>query len=101
MSNERKSKTSIADAIVRSFESPNVIDSNFENANIVDVLGRLASATHCIAKSLYPIGAMPGEDRTGGRVSSLTEAVMGIAAGLCNIADSIDNLASAVREKNN
>jgi hypothetical protein len=37
-------------------------------------------------------------DATGGHVESLTEAAMGITAGLCRIADAIDGLADAIRE---
>lgn len=37
-----------------------------------------------------------GNDATGGYVTSLTEAVMGITAGLCKIADAIDGLSAAV-----
>lgn len=37
-------------------------------------------------------------DESGGHVTSLTEAVMGMTAGLCRIADSISELAEAVRE---
>jgi len=39
-----------------------------------------------------------GKDATGGHVECLTEAVMGVTAGLCRIADAISDLASAVRE---
>ena len=37
-----------------------------------------------------------GPDETGGHVASLTEAVMGMTAGLIRIAEAIDGLASAV-----
>lgn len=42
--------------------------------------------------------AAPGHDETGGTVSSLTEAVMGVTAGLCRVAEAIGDLAEAVRE---
>ena len=38
-----------------------------------------------------------GHDETGGTVTCLTEAVMGVTAGLCKIAEAIDGLADAVR----
>jgi hypothetical protein len=38
-----------------------------------------------------------GHDASGGYVTSLTEAVMGVTAGLCRIAESIDGLSDAVR----
>ncbi|TXH51882.1 MAG: hypothetical protein E6Q97_17540 [Desulfurellales bacterium] len=37
--------------------------------------------------------AAPGTDETGGHVNSLTEAVMGVTAGLCKIAEAIEYLA--------
>ena len=44
--------------------------------------------------------ASPGEDATGGTVASLSESVMGVTAGLVQIADAINNLAEAVRGNN-
>jgi hypothetical protein len=70
----------------------------------------LNGAAHAIGTAITPHAA-PGTDETGGTVTSLTEAVMGITAGLCRIAyaidnagldrvaEAIDNLASAVRER--
>lgn len=43
--------------------------------------------------------ASPGNDASGGVIYSLTESVMGITAGLFRIAESIDNLAEAVRQR--
>lgn len=40
-------------------------------------------------------------DETGSHVESLTEAVMGMTAGLCQIANAIENLADAMREVHN
>lgn len=51
-----------------------------------------------IAKAITPFGVGMGEDATGGKVASLTEAVMGITAGLCKVAEAIGDLAEAVRE---
>ncbi len=42
--------------------------------------------------------AAPGTDETGGTINSLTEAVMGVTAGLCRVASSISDLAEAVAE---
>lgn len=39
--------------------------------------------------------ASPGKDATGGHVESLTEAVMGVTAGLVAIASAIERLAEA------
>lgn len=55
-------------------------------------LGRLANA-------ITPLDALPGTDDTGGVVGSLTEAAIGITAGLVRIADAINDLAEAVRER--
>ena len=87
-----------ADALVRTLESPNVCDSNMENANVVDVINYLANATSRIAKAITPPIA-GGQDEAGGHVESLTEAVMGITKGLCLIASSIESLAEAIRER--
>jgi hypothetical protein len=40
-----------------------------------------------------------GHDASGGFVTSLTEAVMGVTAGLCRIADAIENHTAAMAEK--
>jgi hypothetical protein len=42
--------------------------------------------------------AAPGTDACGGRVDSLTEAAMGITAGLVKVSMAIESLADAVRE---
>jgi len=51
-----------------------------------------------IAKAIGGSGS-PGHDAAGGTVDSLTEAVMGTTAGLVQIAEAINNLAEAVRER--
>ncbi|MFZ1538868.1 MAG: hypothetical protein WAT23_15985 [Chromatiaceae bacterium] len=76
-------------ALERCFISPNVADSNFEAANLVDVIQRLSEQTCKIARAITPKDSMAGEDATGGRVISLTEAVMGVTAGLVRIANAI------------
>lgn len=52
-----------------------------------------------LARSITPLTAATGRDATGGTVLSLTEAVMGVTAGLVRIADAIGDLADAVRER--
>ena len=89
----------IAVALEQCFISPNVSDSNFESANLVDVVQRLADKTGSVAKAICPQDAMAGKDAAGGHVGSLTEAVMGMTAGLVRIAEAIDGLADAVRER--
>lgn len=53
-----------------------------------------AEAVTRLANSISP-NISGGQDAAGGYVTSLTEAVMGITAGLVKIATAIDNLASA------
>lgn len=52
-----------------------------------------------IANAITPYTAEGNNDATGGYVRSVSEAIMGITAGLCRVADSISDLASAVRDK--
>ena len=42
----------IAAAINDSFSSPNVVDKNLENANIVDVLDRIGDGLFAIARAI-------------------------------------------------
>jgi hypothetical protein len=77
--------------------SPNECDSNGESANLVDGLFAAARSARAVALAITPEAA-PGHDESGGTVLSLTEAVMGITAGLHRIAESIGDLAEAVRE---
>lgn len=60
----------------------------------------VSGACKLIANAITPTGVLGGRDATDGIVSSLTEAVMGVTAGLCKIAESIENLAEAIREGN-
>lgn len=86
-----------AEAIARAFESEAVAGNDLNSANVVDVLAHLAQATACVARSITPPDAIGNEDACGGHVESLTEAVMGMTGGLARIADSISELADAVR----
>ena len=88
-----------AESLERCFISPNVVDSNFEHANVVDVLDRMASCVGAVANAITPSDASAGNDATGGRVRSLTEAVMGLTAGMVRISQAIHGLADAVRER--
>lgn len=90
---------STADAIVRTLESPNVIDSNFEPANVVDVLNHLSNATGRVAKAVTPSEGVDVDKGADSQVTSLTEAVVGMTKGLFAIAKSIDSLAEAVKER--
>lgn len=87
----------ISEALRDSFISPNVADSNLEAANVVDVIQGLATSARRIASAISA-DAAPGHDATGGVVASLTEAVMGITAGLMAVAESNEAIADAIRE---
>ena len=57
----------------------------------------VAEAIRSVAYAVLPRTSVAGTDAAGGSVISLTEAVMGVTAGLHAIAESIDGLAQAVR----
>ncbi len=81
----------VADAIRESF-----IDYETEgHPCITEAIGDLVKAAHSVAHAITPRDASPGPSAvTGdGRVGSLTEAVMDVAAGLKAIADAIGGLA--------
>jgi hypothetical protein len=83
-------------AIRNTLRSVNVLDSNMEPANVVDVIDRLATNVGQVATGIWP-DVIPGNDEAGGCVGSLSEAVMGITAGLCKVAEAIELLAMEVR----
>lgn len=93
-----KQRDALADAIRDTLISPNVSDCNGEPANVVDAIVDLARSGSWVANAIMPSGASPGQDETGGSVASLTEAVMGVTAGLVKIASAIHDLADTVRE---
>lgn len=51
-----------------------------------------------IANAITPQGVCEGKDAAGGTVGSLTEAVMGITAGLYAISGSLDMVANALED---
>lgn len=51
---------------------------------IADALNNIAAALWGVAHSILPADASRGTDATGGTVSSLTEAVMGVTAALAS-----------------
>jgi hypothetical protein len=86
--------------IAENLESQNVPypgSRDGHGASVADLLGELALATDRVALAITP-DASPGTDASGGVVMSLTEAVMGITSGLHSVAESISDLAQAVRE---
>ena len=82
-------KSLIAQAIVESLISPNVSDSNLEAANLVDVGDEISRALWKLART---------EDRDGqpGTLVAHGEAIKEAAR---IIADALDNLAQAMRER--
>ncbi len=69
-----------------------------DTATIVDAINNLANQTRNIADAVTPLGAGGGTDATGGCVTSLTEAVMGVTGAGVRIAGAIESLAGAIRE---
>ena len=69
------------------------------NADFDSDLGEALDAGFSkLARAITPLSALAGTDAAGGHVESLTEAVMGVTAGLVQIAEAIGDLAEAVRE---
>ena len=71
------------------------MDGDFDSEIAIAVAGGLTK----LARAITPLSALAGTDAAGGRVESLTEAIMGVTAGLVQIADAIGDLAEAVRER--
>lgn len=57
-----------------------------------ELVGAVGSVGRAITAS-----AAPGHDEMGSHVESLTEAVMGVTAGLVRIADALGDVAEAIR----
>ena len=85
----------IADAIGEAF----AYGGEERDTNLVEAIIGLAYNTRKIATAITPRDALPGYDATGGTITSLTEAVMGMTGGLVQIADAIQSLAEAVNQK--
>lgn len=88
----------IAASLDRCFISANVSDSNMEPANVVDVIERAANNLNRIAVAITPTVA-GATTPNGIYVGSLTEAMIAVADSMARIAESISDLASAVRER--
>jgi hypothetical protein len=94
----RELSAQIGETACECLVSQAVLNSNGDAANLADVVHGLVRATRAVADSITPSDAAPGHDATGGTVASLTEAVMGVTAGLYAIASAIGELAGAVRD---
>lgn len=88
----------IADAIHHCLVSANVVDSNGEHANVVDVIDSAASNLLALTRAITPLDAVAMQTPGGGRVGSLTEAVIYVAESLGRIASAISELSDAVRD---
>lgn len=66
------------------------------NEELLESIDEAARAISRVANAITPTSALVSPDETGAYVSSLTEAAMGITAGLCRIAESIETLAGSV-----
>ncbi len=69
-----------------------------ESDKLAQALDHLSKTVGSVGKAITPTDALAGHDATGGVITSLTEAVMGVTAGLVQIAQAINGLADAVRE---
>jgi hypothetical protein len=81
----------VAKAIRENFSSPNVSDSNFEAANIVDVI---ANGSTAIARALNRLGNADASTPMGG----LEAHGAAILEAADKIAGAIHDLAAAIRE---
>jgi len=72
--------------------------SEMDNDELKNMVERMQWSLGRLAGAITPTDALPDDDVMGGKVSSLTEAVMGRSAGLVRIAEAIDGLADAVRD---
>ena len=61
-------------------------------------INELARQAGRIASAIHPPDTMGGHDETGGYVTSLTEAVMGVTKALTLIANSNHDIADGLRE---
>ena len=57
--------------------------------------GKVAEALDDLRRAITVVSA-PGHDAAGGTVACLTEAVMGVTAGLVKIAEAIDGLSLSI-----
>jgi hypothetical protein len=65
-------------------------------ADKADLTRELVYAVRRLGDAITP-NVVGCQDAAGGHVESLTEAVMGVTAGLVRIADALEELADAVR----
>lgn len=89
----------IINTLENCFISTGQSKSPFDPINIATAMNRAAYNLKHIAESITPT-AIPMRTPDGGQVGSLTEAVIYTAQSLEGIAAAIQDLAEAVRERN-
>lgn len=90
--------TDLCDTLEMCFRTKFEESRGEENANITDVLGQLARNVKGVYEAIT-VTAVAGTDAAGGHVSCLTEAVMGVTAGLFQIAAALESVADALASK--
>jgi hypothetical protein len=93
----RTATNPIAEALQNVLVSPNVSDSNGEAANLVDVLGNLASAVWFAHGWRTDPSRRP--NAIEGHGEAIKEAARSIESGLESVATAIDGLAIAILDR--
>jgi acyl-coenzyme A thioesterase PaaI-like protein len=86
------------EGLFAAFLSPNVKDPDGQPLNVVDVIIDLAWNVRKVAHAITPQDVGPGSDNHGGVVTSLTEAVMSVAASLDGVGEGLHAIAEAIRD---
>ncbi len=73
----------------------NTIDA----ANIVGVLDNCSDAIYRVARAITPLDASAMPTPNGGHVASLTESVIYAAENIGRMADALQDIAEAIRER--
>jgi hypothetical protein len=81
----------IADAITEA--------SNPEDTHLGYEVKQLTGAANMIADAILPLNSTGITDDAGVFVNSLTEAVMGVTAGLIRVASALEDIAAAIDRK--
>lgn len=86
----------LADTLASILTSPNVSDSNNEPANLVDVFDEIS---RCLWFALAPERGMKRVNAIELHGEAIKDAAQKIEIGLDGVAEAINNLAAAVRER--
>jgi hypothetical protein len=63
-----KDQNPIADALLNTLTSPNEMDSNWEQANVVDALGKISRGCHAIARAILLHALASNRDTIDGNI---------------------------------